>query len=380
MIDTRQRNSIVIEVDGQRYTGWTHASVKKSIENLCGSFSFISTASKEFPFPVKQGQNCRIFVNDILFLTGWIEKIRVKLSKDSHTITVSGRDRTNDVVDSQMSHIDFNSNSTLKKMTEAVLKELNLNGIKVIDRFNLSKFDDIETDALGMTGFNFLERYAKKKQVLLTTNGDGDIVFERASTKKLKTILTTDPMSDSRIFSSDVIYDDSKRFNEYKAVCQENSAGLAFLTKLGLAKLGTNVHGEVFDLEIRTSRKYVFQPEDNGDTNSNIDRAIWEANFRSSQSMIYRTTVFGFQPFNDEGIWETNTLVKVKDDLMNINDTNSTLLITEVGYTQDNDNGSFTHLKLMNRLAFTTIVSKPSKDKKDYTEGTVLKKREPQKS
>lgn len=362
-------NNIVIEVDGGRFDGWEHVSVSKSIENLCGHFSFIGTASKLTEFPVKVGQECQIFVNDVLFMTAWVEKIDIELSAFNHVITISGRDITNDVVDSQLGHIDFNPNTNLKSMTEKVLQLLNLNNIKVIDNFNLKNFTDIETDALGMPAFKFLESYAKKRQVLLSTNGEGDIVFIRAGFTVNNTVLSMKEDTAATLLKAHVAYDDSKRFNEYECIGQQNTgSGADFITKKS-PKDASSIEAKIFDNEIRDSRKYVFQPEENGTTGDNEGRALWEANYRKSNAMIYNATVQGFKPLSDDGLWDLNTLVQVVDDFSNIGDTQSILLITEIEYIEDLNEGTITNLKLMNRESFTTIVNQPEKDKKDFNEG-----------
>lgn len=361
-------SDIILETNGQRYTGWKNIKLTRSIENLCGAFSFEATPSEKSPFPVKLGQSCQVFVNDILFLTGWVEKISVSFDANTHTIAVQGRDRTNDIVDSQIgNNIEFTSGSTLKKIAERILKELNLTQIKVIDRFNLKKFKEIETDSLGMTAFDFIERFAKKRQVLLTTNGDGDIVFERSSDKTYNTVLSTESNTVGTIVSSNIVYDDTKRFNEYSVNGQSNN--LSFLTDFGKASLHVDVVGKATDDKIRTSRKYFFQPEDNGLIQDNKQRAKWEANYRRSQSMIYTAIVQGFKPLNDDGIWEINNLVRIVDEFSNINDTNSTLLITSVAFSQSVDEGAKTTLTLKTKDAYQAITNKPDKDSKDYKEG-----------
>jgi prophage tail gpP-like protein len=362
-------NDIIIDVDGVRYDGWTDIVVSKSLENLTGKFRFTSTASKENEFPVKLGQRCKIFVNRILFLTGWIEKIIVDLSARHHSITIAGRDITNDVVDSQLDHVDFNPPTSLKSMTEKILSILNSSDIKVINNFKLKNFDDVETDSFGITAFDFLESYAKKSQVLLTTNGDGDIEFIRAGTEQFNTVLSTAQSAIGTILATTVEYDDTKRFNKYVCRGQENVGSNALFDKKINPVAVSNVEGGITDDEIRTSRQYFFQPEQNGESTDNTERAKWEANYRKSKGMIYNVTVQGFKPLEDDGIWELNKLVQVVDDFSNISDTKSILLISEIEFTENLQDGTKTRLKLIDKKSFTTIVNKPTKDSRDFVQG-----------
>ena len=367
-------DNIFLDVDGKKYTGWKQISVQKSLENFCGQFSFQASALDGKLFPITMGSSCKIWVNDTKVLTGWVEKIQVRTSADNHEITVSGRDITNDIIDSQISHPEMNPPVTLKQVVERVLKELGITEIRVIDRFNLKPFKSILTDGLGNTAFDFIESYARERQILLTTNADGNIVFERAADNKLKTILSTRRKDAATILNGEVNYDDSKRFHIYNVAGQQNNAALAavFAKIEHDTKKSVHVSGNVVDNEIRKTRKLILQTDtsDSEDASGNIERAKWEANYRRTQSFTYSCDVQGFKPLKDEGIWLPNYLVTVIDEYANLNaitpkGIHAPLLISEVNYSQSVDQGTITKLKLVTRDAFTTRASKPPKETKD---------------
>jgi prophage tail gpP-like protein len=362
-------NEIYLEVDGKKFDGWKTVNFTKSIDKLCGSFSFTSSSTSQSSFPVKVGQSCKIVVEDTPMLNGWIEKISVNYDVDDHTITVSGRDRTNDVVDCQpdFSKLQFTPNISLKRITD----------IKVIDRFNLKPFKKITTDGVGTKAFDFLQRYAKISQVLLTTNGEGNIVFERALGRTLNTILSTRRGEQATILSSSVDYDNTKRFYHYNL----NSQGqLANDFQPATAQKAASIKADAFDNEIRKSRLLYFQPTASTTDQQAIDTAAWEANFRRADSMVYSCEVQGFRPINDQtNVWLPNYLINIVDDFVGINTLvgagiKSPLLITEVSYSKSLDEGSKVALKLQIEDAFTLQVNRKTKDKKDKTVGNAFVK------
>jgi prophage tail gpP-like protein len=372
-------NEIYLEVDGKKFDGWKTVNFTKSIDKLCGSFSFTSSSTSQSSFPVKVGQSCKIVVEDTPMLNGWIEKISVNYDVDDHTITVSGRDRTNDVVDCQpdFSKLQFTPNISLKRITEKVLESLYLSDIKVIDRFNLKPFKKITTDGVGTKAFDFLQRYAKISQVLLTTNGEGNIVFERALGRTLNTILSTRRGEQATILSSSVDYDNTKRFYHYNL----NSQGqLANDFQPATAQKAASIKADAFDNEIRKSRLLYFQPTSSTTDQQAIDTAAWEANFRRADSMVYSCEVQGFRPINDQtNVWLPNYLINIVDDFVGINTLvgagiKSPLLITEVSYSKSLDEGSKVALKLQIEDAFTLQVNRKTKDKKDKTVGNAFVK------
>lgn len=355
-------NNVVIESNGTRFTGWKRVTVTKSLDKMCGTFSFTSSAEVGKSFPIQQRTQCKIIIDNVPVINGWVEKISVQLESDEHEVTVSGRDRTNDVVDSQLSQsIEFNPPITLTQLVEKVLSELHLDDIKVIDNFNLKTFKDIAAESIGITAFDFIEKYAKKAAVMLTTDGFGNILFQRSTLDLLKTVLSTNRNARGQILNSSVVYDDTKRFNFYN-VSSSGSAGSlhVFGTEYDSKKIA-DISGSATDKDIRNSRIYYFQSDDTQEDTQTANRAKWEANFRKSNSVVYTCDIQGFMPTNDQDkIWQPNYLVHVIDEFADIN---AQLLIVEVTYTQSLDEGSKVSLKLMPKESFTLQVETPIKDK-----------------
>lgn len=361
--------SINIIIEGKEYTDFTSASVTKSIETLAGSFTFDATSTEKINFPIKVGSACQIVVKGTQVINGHIEKLTINYDATTHSIQIKGRERTADIIDSTLgsgSSTEFKTPISLKLITEKILQTLNLSDIKVIENIALKQFQqDNPSTEYGTSAFEFLEKYAKKRQVLLTTDGDGNIVFTRAPTQKYKTALILKQDAASTILSGSIIYDETKRFHDYFCATQDNPSGSTQFFKN--AKESVDSSGTATDKSIRDSRIYHFEANFSSASETLNDRCKWESNFRRAQSKIWNYTVQGHIAEDDNMIWKPGYLVRVIDEFSN---TNSILLISAVTYTEDLSEGTKTKLKIVTKESFTLEVNKPEKEKQTSQEGS----------
>jgi prophage tail gpP-like protein len=364
-------DAVNIIINGQEYTDFLDVSINKSIETLAGSFSFTATSTPNINFPLKLNSECQIIVQGEQVINGYIEKLIIDYDDESHNIKVMGRDRTADLVDSTVGGSDTSqftppkNGITLKQFTENILVKFNRSSINVIDNQGTEPFNDVMSIDYGAKVFDFLEKYAKKRQVLLTTNGDGDIIFTRAPLNKFKTSLLLDRNNPSTILKGRIKYDNTKRFHKYVCTTQDNPSSLADAISLPSVIAGSDDEGGIaIDDQIRDSRIYHFEAEFSSDQKPLKDRAIWEANFRKSQSEQRVYTVQGHIAKEDEQIWKPGYTVLVVDELA---DLNSFLLISSVNYRFSLETGALTILKLLPEIAFSLLISKPEKEKGSKT-------------
>jgi len=356
---------IQIEVNGIRYTGWESVSVTKTIETLCGSFEFDGSFTKGKTFPVKVNDECKIYVNDTAVVNGYVETLKVSIDASTHRLSISGRDRTCDLVDNTLSPAIPLPKlpATVKQIIEKVLQFYGMTNIKVIDPYNLAPIKEVITAELGQTAEDLIQQYASKRNVLITTNNDGDIVFQRAGTDIYKTILTRNKKDYQVIKGSDMSFDNTKRFHEYRITDQGNSMSDYYIGNQSTTKQNSDVSAKDFDEEIRKTRIYYLSSDDTSEDEDVKKRVKWEGNFRRAQSVVYECDVVGFKPLLDNGIWLPNKLVRIDDVESNI--TNATLLISSVTFKKDNNEGSITHLKCVPQDSFTLQLNKPKKQKSD---------------
>jgi prophage tail gpP-like protein len=253
--------------------------------------------------------------------------------------------------------------ATVKQIIEKVLQFYGMTNIKVIDPYNLSPIKEVIAVEIGQGAEDLIQQYASKRNVLITTDNDGNIIFQRAGTDIYKTVLTRNKKDYQVIKGSDMTFDNTKRFHEYRVSDQANPMSNYYAGNQTTSKQNSDVSASKIDDEIRKTRIYYLSSDDTSEDDDVKKRVEWEGNFRRAQSVVYECDVVGFKPLLDDGIWHPNKLVRVDDVESNI--TNITLLISSVMFKKDNNGGSITHLKCVPQDSFTLQLNKPKKQKSD---------------
>ena len=342
---------ITVRLNGVDYTNFDRVAVYRSMEDVSGAFSFSSSANSDNLFPIKKGDALQIIVDENQVLDGFVEKLNVDYDSRNHSITASGRDKLADLIDSSVSgEKEFTGSVSLVQIAESILAGLSLSEIKVIDETDeIKPFEETEITSaeVGENSFEFLELYARKRQVLLSTDGIGNLLMQRASTDIFKgRIRNTKPDNDqNNVLSGEFETDDTQRFNKYIAQSQLNPFSLDEGTT---PEQISNQNGVAVDSAIRESRMLEFNTEESSDDFTSTERAAWEANIRRARSLSYKPKVQGHS-VNGE-VWRPNILVRVQDDFAAIQ---ATMLIRSVTYEQTLNEGSTTTLDLTYRDAYT---------------------------
>lgn len=365
---------ITIEVGGIPYSGFTDASVNMDVKAVARSFSFSGSLRNDGSVPIKNGDKCKIYVETVPVINGFVEKLSVSGDKSSLTISLSGRSKTADLVDSHLySNVNFAGGISLQSIARKLLDMFNMQDVKVISNVDIEPFtsSDLTSGSIGEKAFDFLEQYCRKRQVIITTDGDGNIVLTRASENRIKTKLLNIPDSGSQgnILNFSVSFDYTKRFNKYIFLSQtNNSVDPAVYDKIFLngqknvaaVSAKTNIQNLAYDDSIRNSRIYAKIADSSSNNKTLGESAIWEKNVREGESFNYTATVSGFKADLDGFIWQPNYLVSVIDKFCDIE---SDLLIKAVNF-EISSNELKTTLSLVPPKAFTTIQGKKQKKHK----------------
>lgn len=373
MMQINDAPSMIVEINGTQYVGFTNASVSSSMLNITSSFSITATALEGNNYPISQGDKCRILLYQEPVITGYVNSVIPKIDVSSHDISISGRDNTSDIADSTLSgSIALNAPINLIDITKKVLKELNINDVNVISESDIKPFKkgEIIKCEIGESAFSFLGKYARKRQLLLTTDGKGNILYTRASDKTINTVLCKNEGNQYKpnILSSSTYYDDSNRFYKYTIHAQVNTSAAGEDDEYGEdePEQETYITASITDDAIRQSRILNFMSDTSYINNADLqDRVKWEANSRKYDSFKYTAVVQGFLAEQDNKIWRPNMLVNVIDDSAKIN---SVLLITSVKFDYSLD-GSFTTLEMVDKTTFSLEPVFAEAEKKKKEEG-----------
>lgn len=350
--------TIRLEVDGVEYDHFTSASVEIRLDALSNTFSFTAVATGISKPPFKVGAACRVIVGDQTVMTGYIEIADGSYDAGSHSITYRGRDKTGDVVDSNISALsDFGTSISLKTVIEKVITHIGATGVSVIDRANPAKFNpaaDLLAPEPGDNAFDFIEKLARKRQVILTSNADGNIVIEKTPGPVIDFALQNYiGASNNNILSASFSYDETGRYNVYKM-----TSGLNPLSLTGSASTSdiVNQKSSIIDADIRAGRQLAFVPESSFSNSEGDKRARWESRIRRARGQLYSATVQGHKPYGLDELWQVNRVIAVIDDFADIR---AGMLINSVVYNFDTSGGSTTNLSLVAENAYNLEIQEP---------------------
>jgi prophage tail gpP-like protein len=357
-----------ININGQAFVGFTEATVSRHFLDLCGKFSF-KTSPKQLSqsgYPLKVQQSCQIIVEDQPFLTGYIEQIDVIQSAKGSIIVASGRDQTCDFVDSSIDQNfipQFKSNISLTAVCRAALDSLGLTFIDVIDLVNppLLTVANYRIPFIGQMAWDFIQKYSKLTQTLLTTDGNGNLVITRAVDGVSNPILLpTKLINEINGANNNVIESHYHRNStqEYGSYTDYSQLAVSTLTLPGgegaspLYKDAVSQTATVTNSEIRSTRKKVFIDDVPLDTATAEQRAIWELNYRRSLGESYSCLV-QHHTYNGTDIWEPNILVEVLDSVAGLD--GKIMLLDSVSFSESAQ-GKTTRLNLVDALSYSLQV------------------------
>jgi prophage tail gpP-like protein len=355
---------ITLVINGRPYQFYEQISLDRSMDKIAGefSFNFVNTAGQAYPLNVDD--ECEVQVFGQTKLKGHIETINGSGDSGSHVISVAGRDKFADIIDSTIGgNIEFKAPISLEDVVKQTLSKMGITGIGIINNVpDLDSFSssDLIAAKTGDSVFKFLESYARKRQVLLSSDNTDNIVLTRSSTVLQATpLLHKIAFNGNNVKSFNYNYDITKRFNKYILRSQGNPSTDDNAVNFTLVS-GTGLSSTAIDSDIHANRILNKKSEQSTDISGLQKRAAWEANIRKARSFTYSAVVQGFN--NQLGqLWEVNTLVQVIDDIAGVN---SNMLINSVKFDLSSS-GSLTTLTLVRPDAYTLDLEDDQKNKKD---------------
>ena len=341
-----------LKVAGSQYSGWTSLRYTNSIEQLAPSMSVQLTdrwTEEMEPIPIESGNPFTVFIEDEKVITGYIDQDEEQESATTHQLSFTGRAKTGDLVD--CAAIKGNGrwrNRDLLKIAKDLCAPFNIEVSTKVDLgAALSPSFSIDD---GETVFECLSRAARMRAVLLCTDAEGNLFFDRVSTKRIKHVLQYGHNILTRQHSNDW----SQRFSDYKIKSQSAGGDSTF------GSAAASIKKTVEDEGVNRYRPTILHSSNESNGVELKKRVTWERNVRAGRSKRLRYTVLGWR--HSGGLWTPNTLVRVVDPRI---ETDDDLLVSGVNLTRDNQ-GEKTTLELGIPEAFSVEpLPKPSPRKKN---------------
>lgn len=319
--------------DGVEVKGWKSVSVGLSLSTICNGFSLSQFVADDFNSPVLfPGDAVRIEVDGELLVDGYVDSMQSSFSSDSHSIDVSGREKTCDLVDCSIE--DFGKswkNKTVSQIVAEVCESFGLtfssNGVP--DGGKIVKF----VPDPGCTGADVIQDVCRQKCVVCTSDGDGVVRF----INEQKFEYAEDFLRQGEnIVSASVSYDNSERFSDCIVLCSSDPK--------------TKRRGKSSDGEIKRKRCLVVVDEGYGTVDSAEKRASFEVLSRSARSTTLSVTLSGWKRNNGK-LWRPGLLVDCLIPAF-FGDFVETLLLNSVDLSYDSS-GSVAVLELVRKDYYT---------------------------
>lgn len=339
------------------------------------------------------GDSICIKIDNEAILTGFVERIKHQRNSSGRNIIITGRDRLCDFIDSRISNKTFSPPVQFETILTRLLTIVGFNVVKSkginslfpmkLGNNNISIINNVGLIPIftanegisyppGESAYEMIKKLADKRELLLGTDGLGNIVIDKIGVKKAKTDLVclSEGGNINNILESDFDNTTVDRFYEYEIASFLNASPTAELDQTKLSRLGSALvkySKKVYDEDIRKTRKF-YGVCPNLNSIQIADRAKWEVNIRKAKDFIYICKVSGFRQnltsvdgnfaagLQLNPLWETNTTVFLNDEE---NDISDNYLIRSVRYTQNANEGSKTELTLVDGYAYTKSTYKP---------------------
>lgn len=331
--------TLSLTIEGEVYEGWTDASVTRSLEEFCPTFSltYVDRWLVGGGWPILQGQECQLRYKRDVLITGYLNSVRWDIRGDQHSVSADGRAKTQDLVDCSATHSSGQwRNRTLTQIATELCSPFGLS----VDYGAGADSDKFKHFALeeGESVFDTLDRMCKLRGILPVTTVDGNVSLIR--TEQNDREITIDM---STVITRQLETDDQNRYSEYRLRAQapgdEEHGGAAVTAQSAAAA----------DEGVRRFRPLVIVGHSPGHRRELEAQAKYERNIRAGQSAQLYYTIPGFQA-PDGKPWEPGMRCIVRDRQLL---TNRTLIVSTVEHAAS-ASAETTRLKLVKPEAFTT--------------------------
>lgn len=373
--DTPTR-SFVLKINGVgTFDEWTMAEVVRDLKDFSGSFSFslrdasrsISTfdyASPPAVFRLRPGPEVEIYIDGKLELVGYIDKVTPTVEEDYAEISISGRDKAGDLVDSAAAP-DGPGELTDVKLEAAANKIAKPFGLSVKNEINTGNPFPRYAFGISETAFSAIEKGARARHALVMSDGIGGIKITRTGASLAPADLTlpgnmlgsSATFSHEGRFSETIVKGQSEKARgerkDRKATHTASDAPKAPADRTasdGSAtereRKGATITGRARDSEIKRHRPIVHMAKSQPDKTSADDEADWRMRTARSEAEELTTSVWGYGANGKP--WKVNQLTMVKDQFQGIF---RQLVISNTSKRYD-DAGRITELTLNSPEAF----------------------------
>ncbi len=354
-------DSVIVMLDGVPFDGWKKVTVSQAFDKATGECSLTISPLPDNPLPADVGSTAQVILAGRPVITGHVHEVTGSHGWGDHDIELSIRDKTQDMIDSTVGPgVEFKPPIQLKQVLEGTLQKMGLSGIKVIDKANPEQFrkgGEVPVAAIDDTGFGYADQWARKRQVVLNTDGEGNLVIDRNRKQRgpgaLIKMFEDSPLNNVK--KATYKNSDAGRHNETDCHAQKSTNDLDYWETRPKGDepaqsnpLATKT-GKAVDSSVRPERKLHYRARQGIEGKTPEQAAKWRTNLARARNYTYEAEVAGFEMAPGQ-LWWPGFIIPVRDDHFLISDE---LFIKEVTFTKDWDGGAVTQISLTAKDAYS---------------------------
>jgi prophage tail gpP-like protein len=358
----------VIVFNGMPYVGWNSFRIEQSFDKATGQGSIEISPQPGQPFPIKLGASCTVLLGSAAqpVITGYVHEVNGDLAWGNHVISLTLFDKTKDAVDSTIGPGNsFKPPVKLKQVMDKTLKNMGLSDIQVVDEANPDEYTHAEVPVgeVDQTGFNWFDSWAKKRPVVLGTDGEGNFKIQRNMKKRgagrLISLFEDSPRNN--VLHSRFKNSAEDRFNKTHVAGQHSPNDLDHWEKQAKGDKGAQPGqfatkwGSATDTGVRPQRQKHQRGGKGLSGGSPKKTAKWRSNLARSRGFQYVATVQGFEMAPGQ-LWWPGFIIPVIDQHWEISDE---LFIVDVRYHKDWGKGATTEITLTHNDAYSESEAGP---------------------
>ncbi len=352
---TTPSEMVTVLINGAPYVGWKKVTAKVSFDECAGEATLCISAQPGVPLPIHLGDEAVIIFGTTPVITGNVREVSGGHEWQSHDIEVHIRDRTQDFVQSTIGPKlpKMDPPIALKDVLTNTLGTMGLSRIGVIDKVNPPPYGPAEVvqGAIDDRGFNFADRWAQKRQVLMTSDGKGNLVIDRNMKRRGPGMVHKGPPDDplNNVLKDTYKNSDLERENTTGCCGQKSTNDKKHWESKPKGEQTAQADplqqhwGYAVDTAIRPELKMHYRGGRGIDGETPEKSAAWRASVARGRGFQYGATLQGFDAAPGV-IWWPGFIVPVYSWAWEIADD---LLIKDCTFEKDWEGGSRTTLTLV---------------------------------
>lgn len=337
-----QRISLLI--GGFDYKNWKSISIKRSVVQMAGEFSFTCSnihSGQNEKWEIFGGSPCQVVLEGEPIITGYIDDINPSYDSENNDITFTGRDKTADLVDCTFDLDTFDNEYFNLTVAQVIQRLCNPFGIEVVldtpeISGDFSEVIPVYRIEPGVFVYEMISELCLQYGVMPMTLGDGKLHITRTGLFR-----TFDKLEGGvNIKSASLNQSDKDRYRTYYVY------GAQVENAFDRAKA---LQGKFEDKYIKRHRTLSVPVSEGATTKGICDtRTEWEAGTREGAS---RKVTVGLQSWTQSNNvpWPLNAIVAIQDNTIGVVENQ---LIAAIDMSLDDSGGEIIKLGLVHPNTF----------------------------